>query len=306
VLFTSVLLDYVLFLYFSAVVNYWFVCPYSVSALHQWQRRARIHIDMWSFVTIKDIILCGSGQPGLLVGDPAHSRGLKLNAHCGPFQPRPLYDSLSNTSVKESDSEGSFAELLLWSEHFSLSKLWGLHKLCVTPDTSSCRNGPSKRMKTYRTGHWALCYLFCCGWIFLLTLQQPGRAVQKKLRLVSAWYWGSLSWMPSAMNTSGPLKSRMAISKALYIPTLLLTWFYSCALLKDFCTWKSSFFLLFCLFKEHKERGTWLAKRNTLTLLIPDLFKSYWSIASSVLLPSIMEHAIYTWFLPVPTQRCYQ
>jgi len=37
---------------------------------------------------------CGSGQPGLLVGDPAHSRGLKLDDHCGPFQPRPMYDSM--------------------------------------------------------------------------------------------------------------------------------------------------------------------------------------------------------------------
>jgi len=37
---------------------------------------------------------CGSGQPGLLVGDPAHSRGLELNDHCGPFQPRPFYDSI--------------------------------------------------------------------------------------------------------------------------------------------------------------------------------------------------------------------
>ena len=35
---------------------------------------------------------CGSGQPGLEVGDPAHSRGLKLNDHCGPFQSRPFYD----------------------------------------------------------------------------------------------------------------------------------------------------------------------------------------------------------------------
>ena len=33
-----------------------------------------------------------SGQPGLVVGDPAHSRGLKLDGHCGPFQPRPFYD----------------------------------------------------------------------------------------------------------------------------------------------------------------------------------------------------------------------
>jgi len=37
---------------------------------------------------------CGSGQPGLLVGDPAHTRGLKLDDHCGPFQLRPFYDSM--------------------------------------------------------------------------------------------------------------------------------------------------------------------------------------------------------------------
>ena len=36
----------------------------------------------------------GSGQPGLLVGDPAHSRGLKLDGHCGPFQPRSFYGSM--------------------------------------------------------------------------------------------------------------------------------------------------------------------------------------------------------------------
>jgi len=37
---------------------------------------------------------CGSGQPGLLGGDPAHSRGLKPDGHCGPFQPRPFYGSM--------------------------------------------------------------------------------------------------------------------------------------------------------------------------------------------------------------------
>ena len=37
---------------------------------------------------------CGSGQPGLVVGNPAHSRGLKLGDRCGPFQPRPFYDSI--------------------------------------------------------------------------------------------------------------------------------------------------------------------------------------------------------------------
>ena len=30
---------------------------------------------------------CGSGQPGLLVGDPAHSRGLELDEYWGPFNP---------------------------------------------------------------------------------------------------------------------------------------------------------------------------------------------------------------------------
>ena len=37
---------------------------------------------------------CGSGQPGLVVGDPAHGRGLKLDDHYGPFQPKPFYDSM--------------------------------------------------------------------------------------------------------------------------------------------------------------------------------------------------------------------
>ena len=37
---------------------------------------------------------CGSGQPGLVVGDPAHSRGLELDEHCGPFQPRLFYMSI--------------------------------------------------------------------------------------------------------------------------------------------------------------------------------------------------------------------
>ena len=41
---------------------------------------------------------CGSGQPGLVVGDPAHSMGLKLD-HYDPFQPRPFYDSLHREIV---------------------------------------------------------------------------------------------------------------------------------------------------------------------------------------------------------------
>jgi len=38
---------------------------------------------------------CGSGQPGLVVGNPIHnSRGLKGDGHCGPFQPRPFHNSM--------------------------------------------------------------------------------------------------------------------------------------------------------------------------------------------------------------------
>jgi len=30
----------------------------------------------------------------VMVGDPAHSRGMKLDGHCGPFQLRPFYDPI--------------------------------------------------------------------------------------------------------------------------------------------------------------------------------------------------------------------
>ena len=43
---------------------------------------------------------CVSGPPGLVVGNPAHSRGLKLHDHCGPFQPRPFYDSVVEVYFK--------------------------------------------------------------------------------------------------------------------------------------------------------------------------------------------------------------
>jgi len=43
---------------------------------------------------------CGSGQPGLLVGDPAHSRGLELDEHCAPLQPRPFCDMIPQVGLK--------------------------------------------------------------------------------------------------------------------------------------------------------------------------------------------------------------
>jgi len=50
---------------------------------------------------------CGSGQPGLLVGDPAHSRGLEPDHHCGPFQPSPFCDSM-----------------MMWAELDTVFQIW--------------------------------------------------------------------------------------------------------------------------------------------------------------------------------------
>jgi len=51
---------------------------------------------------------CGSGQPGLLVGDPAHSRGLELDEHCGPFQPRPFYGPMIPHLPEEAQAGGDY------------------------------------------------------------------------------------------------------------------------------------------------------------------------------------------------------
>jgi len=85
-----------------------------VCLLHSWQKRG----TWW----------CGSGQPGLLVGDPAHSRGLELNEHCGPFQPRPFYDSvirplsLTQCSVLCGNLEGHV--LFNESEYRNYTRCW--------------------------------------------------------------------------------------------------------------------------------------------------------------------------------------
>ena len=60
-----------------------------------WTRLPKEAVDAPSLeASIQGQAGCGSGQPGLAVGDPAHSRGLKLDDHCGPFQPRPFCVSL--------------------------------------------------------------------------------------------------------------------------------------------------------------------------------------------------------------------
>jgi len=67
---------------------------------------------------------CGSGQPGLVVGEHAHSRGLKLDDHCGPFQPRPFYDSMILWNSKclgenERNCHVPSSHLLHWVHNFN-------------------------------------------------------------------------------------------------------------------------------------------------------------------------------------------
>ena len=50
---------------------------------------------------------CGSGQPGLVLGDPAHSRGLEQDEHYGPFQPRPFYDQHWAPGCRQGDQQST-------------------------------------------------------------------------------------------------------------------------------------------------------------------------------------------------------
>ena len=61
-----------------------------------WNRLPKEAMDASSLEAFKarlDMAL-GSLVWWLVVGNPAQSRGLELNDHCGPFQPRPFYDSM--------------------------------------------------------------------------------------------------------------------------------------------------------------------------------------------------------------------
>ena len=92
---------------------------------------------------------CGSGQTGLVVGDPAHSRGLELSDHCGPFQPRPFYDSvilinwdepvvLSATPDEDEDDQKSLLKELI--------KLTQGDEPCSSPGPSKLSAIQSKRL----------------------------------------------------------------------------------------------------------------------------------------------------------------
>jgi len=49
-------------------------------------------VDAPSLQAFKARLDVALGSLALVVGDLAHSRGLKLDGHCSPSQPRPFYD----------------------------------------------------------------------------------------------------------------------------------------------------------------------------------------------------------------------
>jgi len=59
-----------------------------------WSSLPKDIVDAPSLEAFKAWLDVTLGTPDLVVGDPAYSRGLKLDDHCGPFQPRPFCDSM--------------------------------------------------------------------------------------------------------------------------------------------------------------------------------------------------------------------
>ena len=81
-----------------------------------WNRLPKKVVDAPCLKAFKAGLDVALGSLAWWFGDSAHSRGLKLDDHCGPFQLRPFYVSMnySNliTEVQETESVGKFTELL--------------------------------------------------------------------------------------------------------------------------------------------------------------------------------------------------
>ena len=59
----------------------------------------------------------GGIREGLVVGDPAHNRGLKLDDRYGPFQPRPFCDSMIAQLKFLLQSLGQLSQLQNYRQH---------------------------------------------------------------------------------------------------------------------------------------------------------------------------------------------
>ena len=65
-----------------------------------WNRLPKEVVDAPSLEAFKTRLDVALGSLVSMPGDPAHSRGLKLDDHCGPFQPRPFYDSMKEVVME--------------------------------------------------------------------------------------------------------------------------------------------------------------------------------------------------------------
>jgi len=75
------------------------------------------------------------------------ARGLKLNDHCGPFQPRPFYDSMTRGL---SCAQGCSGWIL--GKIFSLKEWWGIGTGC--PGGMCCGHHPWRCYRTMEREHW--------------------------------------------------------------------------------------------------------------------------------------------------------
>ena len=120
-----------------------------------------------------------SGQPDLVVGDPAHHKGLKLDDHCGAFQARPFYDSMIHSRGSELHSSANrkkWIHLKCLGSCFSLhvesimlhrdgiaNHLWATAELLhfLTLQEMHSPNPWPKHLSELRRGKNSLSHVFC-------------------------------------------------------------------------------------------------------------------------------------------------
>ena len=94
-------------------------------------------VNFWQISSVLNIVLCrkmagcGSGQPGLVLGDRAHGRGVETRWSLSPFQPRPFYDSMNVSVTAEAESQIlkfnsilSLRDVRVTSKHQNKTVVW--------------------------------------------------------------------------------------------------------------------------------------------------------------------------------------
>ena len=73
---------------------------FTQKVVRHWNRLAKEVVDAPSLEAFKARLDWAAWSAGWR---PAHSRGLELHDHCGPFQPRPFYERHQHSTVTDSD-----------------------------------------------------------------------------------------------------------------------------------------------------------------------------------------------------------